>query len=112
MDAFRKLLLVTGMICAIAASQGCGKDSEDPIPLIADHSVARLSVLDSIPESAIRAAKSQLHIAYGHTSHGSQLVDGANALIAFMNGRGRTANLYGGLDLHDYYGNFGGLGTA
>ncbi len=112
MLAFRKFLLLTGMICVIAASHGCGKDSGDTIPLIADHSVARLSVLDSIPGSAISAAKGHLHIAYGHTSHGSQLVDGINGLTAFMNGRGRTANLYGGLDLRDYYGNFGGLGTA
>ena len=62
-----------------------------------------------IPEVAIQAAKQNLHIAYGHTSHGSQLIDGMNGLIAFMNGKGSTNNLYawnnggtgGALDLHD-----------
>ena len=66
--------------------------------------------ITQIPESAIVAAKSSLHIAYGHTSHGSQLTDGMTGLVAFMNGRGFTNNLYawnnggtgGALDLHDY----------
>lgn len=39
--------------------------------------------LDLIPSSAISAAKSKLHIAYQHTSHGSQLITGMNALEAF-----------------------------
>ncbi len=66
--------------------------------------------LTQIPESAILMAKKNLHIAYGHTSHGSQLIDGMTGLIAFMNGKGFTNNLYswnnkgtgGALDLHDY----------
>lgn len=41
-----------------------------------------------IPESAITAAKEQLHIAYGHTSHGSQLITGMTGLDAFMGGNG------------------------
>ena len=32
--------------------------------------------LDQIPEWAIEAEKASLHIAYDHTSHGSQLVYG------------------------------------
>jgi hypothetical protein len=32
--------------------------------------------LHQIPATAITQAKAQLRIAYGHTSHGSQLVDG------------------------------------
>ena len=63
-----------------------------------------------IPESAILAAKQNLHIAYGHTSHGSQLTDGMTALVGFMDGLGYPADLYawnnggtgGALDLHDY----------
>jgi len=39
--------------------------------------------LDAIPETAIENAKDSLHIAYGHTSHGSQLVTGMTGLIAF-----------------------------
>ncbi|HNW89959.1 MAG TPA: T9SS type A sorting domain-containing protein [Bacteroidales bacterium] len=63
-----------------------------------------------IPEAAIIAAKQNLHIAYGHTSHGSQLTDGMTGLVTFMNGLGHTNDLYdwnnggtgGALDLHDY----------
>ena len=44
--------------------------------------------INKIPESAIKAAKDQLHIAYGHTSHGSQLMTGMSSLDAFMGGTG------------------------
>lgn len=68
------------------------------------------TIILQIPEAAIQTAKQNLHIAYGHTSHGSQLTDGMTGLIAFMNGKGYTNNLYawnnggsgGALDLHDY----------
>jgi len=39
--------------------------------------------LADIPSQYITAAKQQLHIAYGHTSHGSQLVDGLYGLVGF-----------------------------
>lgn len=42
-----------------------------------DHRHTKLS---SIPESAINKAKVSLHIAYGHTSHGSQIVNGMRGL--------------------------------
>jgi len=48
--------------------------------IIADHSSAQIT---SIPESYIRKAKRELRIAYGHTSHGSQLVDGMTGLVQF-----------------------------
>ncbi|MBK8475842.1 MAG: hypothetical protein IPL39_05880 [Opitutaceae bacterium] len=50
--------------------------------IVVDHHCTNLS---SIPAAAISQAKSQLHIAYGHTSHGSQLVSGMDGLVAFMN---------------------------
>ncbi len=75
--------------------------------IIADHNVARLAVLQSIPDSAIDNAKSKLHIAYGHTSHGSQIVDGVNGLDSFMNGIGRTNNLFSGLDFNCDMGGYG-----
>jgi hypothetical protein len=60
--------------------------------------------LSKIPESWIIQAKSTLHIAYGHTSHGSQLIDGMSGLVSWK------GSLYsfnqggagGALDLHDY----------
>jgi hypothetical protein len=60
--------------------------------VVADHTAA--TDFDSIPESAISQAKSTLHIAYGHTSHGNQLITGMDALAD-------ADSLYGGLDLRD-----------
>lgn len=39
--------------------------------------------LSTIPDTWITSVKSNLHIAYNHTSHGSQLITGLNALEAF-----------------------------
>ena len=75
--------------------------------LIINHNHTKINL---IPQSAIEAAKSSLHIAYGHTSHGSQLTEGMDGLVGFMNANGYPNNLYawsngganGSLDLHDY----------
>ncbi|MDP2984532.1 MAG: T9SS type A sorting domain-containing protein [Candidatus Latescibacter sp.] len=50
------------------------------IPLIIDHNCTRLS---AIPNAWIQKAKNDLHIAYGHTSHGSQLISGMIGLVSF-----------------------------
>lgn len=49
-------------------------------PVLVDHTTISL---DRIPAEWIDRAKSQLHIAYGHTSHGSQIVSGMSGLVAF-----------------------------
>ena len=67
-----------------------------------------------IPAAAIEQAKATLHIAYGHTSHGSQLISGMGQsggaeLDQFMSNNGATPGLYlwnsggtgGALDLRD-----------
>jgi fibronectin type 3 domain-containing protein len=88
--------------------------------IIADHTHTDLNV---IPPAAITQAKQALHIAYGHTSHGSQVTDGMSGLVAFMNAKPGDAfpdNLFtfnnggsgGALDYRDFYGNFGGVGIA
>jgi len=82
--------------------------------IIIDHNCAKL---EPIPESAVINAKQTLHIAYGHTSHGSQLTDGMTGLIGQTNLIGYKGDIYnwnnGGtdnaLDLHDYFGS-GDLG--
>jgi hypothetical protein len=78
---------------------------------IVDHTCTDLR---QVPQSAIVQAKASLHIAYGHTSHGSQLTDGMTGLVAFANGGGLglslPTNIFawnnggsgGALDLHDY----------
>lgn len=75
--------------------------------ILINHNCTKIA---QVPESAIVKAKQDLHIAYGHTSHGSQLTEGMTGLVAFMNGKGYPINLYawnnggtdGALDLHDY----------
>ncbi len=52
---------------------------------IADHTVAGESDLRTIPESAINQAKTDLRIAYFHSSHGSRVVDGMTGLLNFRN---------------------------
>ena len=69
--------------------------------IIANHSIAKLSI---IPNEWIDSAKVNLHIAYGHTSHGSQLITGMEGLenwkgdkFAFNDGGSNSA-----LDINDY----------
>ena len=68
--------------------------------IIIDHNFAKLNV----PVEWIDNAKADLHIAYQHTSHGSQLITGMEGLYnwkgepySFNNGGNNAA-----LDLHDY----------
>ena len=68
--------------------------------IIINHSCKSLSF---IPQQWIEQAKSSLRIAYGHTSHGSQIIDGMTGLVDFK------GNLYefnsdgssGALELRD-----------
>ncbi|MDP3980703.1 MAG: hypothetical protein Q8Q33_04740, partial [Chlamydiota bacterium] len=74
--------------------------------IVIDHMCTDITL---IPESAIIQAKNTLHIAYGHTSHGSQITTGMAGLVEFMNGLGYSYNLYdwndggtgGALDLEE-----------
>jgi len=80
-------------------------------PVIVDHTSTNILL---IPEYSIAKAKATLHIAYGHTSHGSQLTDGMSGLVGFVNNGGLGLSLPqdtfawdnggigGALDLHDY----------
>lgn len=78
--------------------------------IIIDHHCTEIS---AIPPEDIMSAKATLHIAYGHTSHGSQLVSGMTGLIPYANTGGSglklPMNIFsfnnggsgGTLDLHD-----------
>jgi uncharacterized protein YjdB len=68
---------------------------------IIDHACTNLQ---SIPVSYINQAKATLHIAYEHTSHGSQIIDGMTGLYAW---KGNTyawndGGLNSALDIQDY----------
>ena len=104
-----KITLTTLLVIAFAFSeQSLAKQSK---PIIIDHTCTDIT---KIPESAILQAKESLHIAYGHTSHGSQITSGMNGLIDFANAGGKglllpidifawnNGGIDGALDLHDY----------
>ena len=79
--------------------------------IIIDHTCTDLT---RVPQSWVQTAKSNLHIAYGHTSHGSQVTDGMTGLVGFINNGGlglsypqdlfawNSGGTGGALDLHDY----------
>lgn len=73
--------------------------------IIIDHSSTDIT---AIPQAWIEEAKSELHIAYGHTSHGSQLTTGMTGLVGFANGGGLGLDLP--QDIFAY--NSGGTGGA
>ena len=68
-------------ICSISSAQ-----------IVIDHSCTNLS---QVPESWINQAKSNLHIAYQHTSHGSQITTGIG-MINTLNPGGLYDFLEGG----------------
>ena len=83
-------------------------NNSSAIGMIIDHNCTDLS---KIPENAIADAKSKLHIAYGHTSHGSQLITGMSALVGQTDLTGYKGDIYkwneggkdGALDIDDYF---------
>ena len=101
----RILALVTVCI-TLVASAACASP-----PIIIDHNDTDITVL---AQHEMQRAKDNLHIAYGHTSHGSQITSGMTGLVGFANGGGKglslPANFFawnnggssGALDLHDY----------
>lgn len=83
------------------------KKTEDPIissSKIIDHNCINI---DLVPSTQIINAKNTLHIAYGHTSHGSQIISGMNGLDAFKGGTSlyvwNDGPLAGHLDIDDYF---------
>lgn len=77
--AMRVLLTVSLVLSLTLAAE-----AKRPAAIVADHTSTDL---DQIPEKWISRAKKDLHIAYGHTSHGSQLVTGMKGLVGFKGER-------------------------
>ncbi len=98
---FRKSIELAGLFLFLAFSASSVFAQNGTI---IDHTCTKIS---DIPEEAIIRAKDSLHIAYGHTSHGSQLITGMNGLDAFMGGTGlyvwNDGPKEGYLDLDDYF---------
>lgn len=57
-----------------------------PGGFIADHLIAKESVLRRIPDSAINAARQNLHILYCGTSHSTQVMTGMAGLVQYKTG--------------------------
>jgi len=106
--AVMMLSLLLTMSCA--KENNSNNEEQDGVPdeqpvatasMIIDH---RHTDLKDVPLEWITKAKTDLHIAYGHTSHGSQLTTGMTGLVGFAGdmyawNNGGTG---GALDLHDY----------
>ena len=75
-------------LCALVCLSSCKESTVAPAGsvagsdsvMIANHTT---TLLAAIPEQWVLKAKSDLHIAYGHTSHGSQLISGMDGLVTF-----------------------------
>ncbi|MGE5416026.1 MAG: Ig-like domain-containing protein [Acidobacteriota bacterium] len=94
------LLLVISLVAPVLTDDiGTGR-AIAASPFTVNHNCTKLS---QIPQEWIQKAKTDLHIAYGHTSHGSQLIDGMSGLAAWKGSLysfdGGGAN--GALDLRD-----------
>lgn len=73
------LLVMVAAVFVSAMGLGLQPAAALDAPIIVDHTQTNLAV---IPADAIIAAKNTVKIAYGHTSHGSQLVTGMSALAS------------------------------
>lgn len=78
---------------------------------VIDHNCTKLA---SIPSEWVIKAKGTLHIAYGHTSHGSQITSGMTGLVQWKGALYSWNNGIkdGALDMRAYYRNFGNLNIA
>ncbi len=102
-----KNLNLTYVACLLILNfviQSCTKSEQPEVLPDSDFIINHENMnLESIPEDYIIAAKKKLHIVYGHTSHGSQLITGMSGLVSFK------GNLYAWahedndatLDIHD-----------
>ncbi len=89
-----RIAVVASLISVLGAT---GSEAQ----LLIDHTCTDT---DRLPEQAITAAKNELHIAYNHTSHGSQIISGMEALESYppFGDRYRwSGNGVDGLDLDD-----------
>lgn len=100
-----RIIKLTPILILFVLFAGCAKEDDaftaGDEGLIIDHNCIKLA---TIPSAYIEDAKSALHIAYSHTSHGSQLTTGMSGLISFKGTSYSWNNggTDGALDLHDY----------
>jgi len=73
------------VIGALALVPSCKDNSADPGSTAGSTATANHTSIDlaGVPQSWVETAKTGLRIAYGHTSHGSQIIDGMSGLVTF-----------------------------
>lgn len=76
---------LSGCIDSPAAGDPSDENNTAPTGKTADHTVIHELWEGRIPEEDIQHAIDSLHIAYGHTSHGSQIPTGMDGLVDFSN---------------------------
>jgi len=85
------LSLLLAMSCSSENTNNNNNEEQDVVPdelpvatesMIIDHQHTNL---EYVPLEWINKAKTDLHIAYGHTSHGSQITTGMAGLVDFAN---------------------------
>jgi hypothetical protein len=119
--AFKNKVFIVIMTLAALFSASCDSDEatptspegsdngDDAASMIIDHGCCDIA---AVPRSAIQDAIDNLHIAYGHTSHGQQLITGMDSLAGFLGDdlyRWSEGGAGGTLDIDDYA--FGSWGT-
>ena len=89
MNGMRNMITLLLVAMSLVSCSSCSPESTPPpakkLPVTESAILINHTTIDidAIPQAAIEQAKSDLHIAYGHTSHGSQLIDGMTGLIGF-----------------------------
>jgi hypothetical protein len=82
--------LITFACLSASVLTSCEKDGPEFIKMenavIADHTVASEDMLRSIPVEYINKARTELHIAYQHTSHGTHVARGMFGLPDYKTG--------------------------
>jgi len=89
MNSVSKILYLQLVLMLAVGISSCKKNATEPTTddrpgptstLVMDHQATTLA---SIPSAWIGKARSDLRIAYGHTSHGSQLITGMSGLVTW-----------------------------
>ena len=89
MNGMMHMIMLLGVLMSLASCSSCAPESTPPpahkLPVAQSTILVNHTTIDidAIPHEAISQAKARLHIAYGHTSHGSQLIDGMTGLVGF-----------------------------
>lgn len=86
----KSLICIIISLSLILFAGNTARATDPNLAIVVNHTCTDIT---AIPQSAIEQAKASLHIAYGHTSHGSQLITGMNGLIPFANDGGKGLSL-------------------